>query len=137
MIRNSSVPSRNLLALCLAASALSVGCGKKGVDGELQAFKDAGRNVSAFTDTDAAALGAKRCQLGTVDGVQALLCEFGGSEPAAAGMPAAHAWVGDAPSGLALQRDSVILALADRNSADSSGQAMSSLIKIFRRTARR
>lgn len=129
--------ARSLIPIALCISAFLVGCGKKGVEAELQTFKDAGRNVSAFTDTNAAALGAQRCQTGTLDGVQTLLCEFGSSEAATAGLPAAQLWLGDAHSGLVLRRDLVILALADRNEADPSGQSMSSLIKIFRRTSRK
>lgn len=129
--------ARSLTPLVLAGALLLVGCGKKGIESELQAFKDAGRNVSTFTESNAAALGAQRCQTGTIDGVQTLLCEFGSSDAATAGLPSAQSWLGEVQSGLVLRRDLVILALADRNGADPSGQSMSSLIKIFRRTSRK
>ena len=52
------------------------GCGKKGIAGEIQAFKDAGRSVSEFADTDASSMQAKRCQQGTIDQMSVLLCEY-------------------------------------------------------------
>jgi hypothetical protein len=113
------------------------GCGKKGIATELQVLKDAGRNVSAFTDTDAAALGAKRCQSGTIDGIQALLCEYGGKDAATQGLAAAQTWLADAPTGLALQHEIVVLALADRSGADPSGKSLDAISKAFRRTARK
>lgn len=58
------------LVLFLASSALIAGCGKKGVDAELLASMDAGRNVSAFSDADPSSFSAKRCQSGTIDGMQ-------------------------------------------------------------------
>lgn len=113
------------------------GCGQKGVAHELQALKDAGRNVSAFSDTDATALHAKRCQSGTIDGIQAILCEYGGSDAAAQGLQAVQAWSGEAPTGLAMQRDLVVLGLADRGGTDASGKSIAAITKVFRRTGRK
>jgi hypothetical protein len=125
------------LVLSLACSFSVAGCGKKGVEAEVQAFKDAGRNVSAFTETDAAPLNAKRCQTGAVDGVRTLLCEYGTTEAAVLGTQAVQGWLGDSPTGLSLRRDLVILALSDGGGADPSGKTMASLVQIFRRTGRK
>lgn len=121
----------------LGGLGLVAGCGKKGIAPELQVLKDAGRNVSAFSDTDATALRAKRCQAGTIDGVQALLCEYGSSDEAAQGLQAAQAWVSEAPTGLALQREILVLGLADRSNADPTGKAIDAITKVFRRTGRK
>lgn len=130
----SALPAAlGLLLLGLGAP----GCGKKGIASELQVLKDAGRNVSAFTDADPSALGAKRCQSGTIDGVQAILCEYGGSDAATQALAAAQTWIADAPTGLALQHEIVVLALADRSGADPSGKSLDAISKAFRRTVRK
>jgi hypothetical protein len=108
------------------------GCGKSGVAAELAAFKDSGHAVSQFTETDAASLGAKKCQTGTIDKLAVLLCEYGSSEDAAHGHPAAEKWGGETGTVVVLHRASVLFAVADRNSSDPSGKSISALTKVFR-----
>lgn len=109
------------------------GCGKSGVAGELAAFKDRGHAVSEFTDTDPSGFGAKKCQTGTIEKLAVLLCEYGSSEAAALGQPAAERWGGDTPTSVVLRRGSVLFAVVDRDHVDPNGKSISALAKVFRR----
>lgn len=125
------------LFLSAVAVLAATGCGKKGVDGELVTLREAGRSVEGFADTDAAPLGAKRCQTGSLDKVPALLCEYKSAEAAASGQAAAENWVGQSNTGLVLRRETMLLALADRSRVDPHGKAIAGLAKVFRRAAKR
>ena len=121
----------------LCALPLIVGCGKKGVDAEIQAFKDAGRAVSEFTDADAGLMQAKRCRQGTIDQMAVLLCEYSSRDAASAGVRNAAMWAGECPTWLSLQRDKVVFAVADRSEVDQNGKAVAALSKVFRRLAKK
>ncbi len=126
-----------MLVLGLGLVLGAAGCGKSGVAAELAAFKDAGHAVSQFTETDAAGLGAKKCETGTVDKMAVLLCEYGNSEGAAHGHAAAEKWGGETGTVVVLHRGGVLFALADRDHTDPNGKSISALTKIFRRVKTR
>jgi hypothetical protein len=128
-IRRGAAPSFAFLGLL----ALLGGCGKSGVAGELAAFKDNGHAVSAFNETDAGALGAKKCQTGTIDQMAALICEYSSSDSAALGQNAAETWVGESATAVVLRRGNMLFAAADRSGADQLGKTISALGKVFRR----
>lgn len=113
------------------------GCGKSGIAGELEVFKEGGRKVAEFSDIDAAPLDAKKCQAGTIDGVAALLCEYKTAEAATKGQAAAESWFGETSTALVLHREILILALSDRSHIDPNGKAISAIAKIFRRVNKR
>ena len=113
------------------------GCSKKGISGELQMFKDGGRTVSEFSDTDPGPLHAKKCQTGTIDRVDALLCEYGSPELVSKGQEAAEGWFGETGTALVLRRELVLLALSDRSHADPNGKQISAIAKLFRRVGKR
>ena len=113
------------------------GCGKKGIAGEIQAFKDAGRSVSEFADTDASSMQAKRCQQGTIDQMSVLLCEYPSRDAATVGVRSASLWAGESTTWLALQRDKIVFAVADRAEVDQNGKTVAALTKVFRRLAKK
>jgi len=113
------------------------GCGKKGIPAEIQAFKDAGRSVSEFVDTDAGSMQAKRCQQGTIDKMAVLLCEYPSRDTASGGVRSASLWAGESGTWLALQRDKIVFAVADRAEVDENGKTVSALTKVFRRLAKK
>lgn len=125
-----------VIGLWVAVPLLS-GCGKKGISAELAAFKDAGRSVSEFVDADASVMQAKRCQQGTIDQMSVLLCEYAGRDAATAGVRSAAQWAGECGTWLALQRDKVVFAVADRAELDSNGKTVAALTKVFRRQAKK
>src|SRR5262245_31518900 len=94
--RNARVTLQSILGPCLGAALLLFGgCGKSGVEGELASFRSSGHTVAQFADTDAGALGAKKCQTGTVDQLPVLVCEYASSDAAALSQPAAERWGGE------------------------------------------
>lgn len=130
--------TRLLVAVALwAGLPLLSGCGKKGISAELAAFKDAGRSVSEFVDADAGMMQAKRCQQGTIDKMSVLLCEYGSRDAASAGVRSAAQWAGECGTWLALQRDKVVFAVADRAEVDENGKTVAALTKVFRRQAKK
>ena len=113
------------------------GCGKKGISAEIQAFKDAGRSVSEFVDMDAGSMQAKRCPQGTIDKMAVLLCEYPSRDAASGGVRSASLWAGESGTWLALQRDKIVFAVADRAEVDENGKTVSALTKVFRRLAKK
>ena len=113
------------------------GCGKKGIAGEIQAFKDAGRSVSEFADTDASSMQAKRCQQGMIDQMSVLLCEYPSRDAATVDVRSASLWAGESTTWLALQRDKIVFAVADRAEVDQNGKTVAALTKVFRRLAKK
>lgn len=109
------------------------GCGKGGIAGEFSAFTDAGHTVSGIADVEASTFGAKKCQTSTVQGLSVLLCEYANVDAAALAQTAAEGWIGEAPSGVVLRRDSLLMACADRGHADTDGKILSSVGRVFRR----
>ena len=136
----SAYAGRTWLGLWGLVGVLSLGlagCGKNGVDGELSAWKDAGHMVSEFAETPAAAMGAKKCQTGTVDQVAVLVCEYESPESAANGESSADGWVGADVTGAVLRRGHMLLAVADRTQKDPQGKIISAITKVFRRVKRK
>lgn len=117
----------------LASLLLLAACGKSGVAGELQAFTDNGHSVTSFNESDAGALGAKKCQTGTIDQMAALICEYSSPDAAALGQTSAEGWVGEASAAVVLRRGNMLFAAADRTGGDPTGKTISALGKVFRR----
>lgn len=115
----------------------AAGCSKTGIAGELQIFKDGGRAVSEFIDLDASALGAQKCQAGTIDKIATLLCEYRSADAAAQGQTAAAGWFGQTSTALVLRKNQLLLGLADRNHSDQNGKSMLAISKIFRGIGKR
>ncbi len=113
------------------------GCSKKGITGEIQYFKDNGRAVSEFSEQAPGALGAQKCQTGTVDNIATLLCEYDSADAASKGQSAAEGWFGQTGTALVLRRDRLLLGLSDRNSVDTNGKSMAAISKLFRRVNKR
>lgn len=126
--------SRSTRLLFLFAALSASGCGKSGIEGELERFKSGGHNVAQFADTDVTALGAKKCQTGIVDQLSVLLCEYSSAEVAGQSQPAAERWGGEIGTVVVLRRGPVLFAVADRNKLDPQGKTISALSKVFRRT---
>lgn len=131
--RSVAIGLGGVTPLLLGLVTLLGGCGKSGVAGELAAFKDNGHAVSAFNDTDAGALGAKKCQTGSIDQMAALICEYSSPDAAALGQNSAETWVGEAATAVVLRRGNMLFAAADRSGADQLGKTISALGKVFRR----
>jgi hypothetical protein len=113
------------VALMLAAAA----CSKK--NDKLALSKD---RISAGSDvkpSDAATFSAQRCVAGPVSGVSVVLCEYGSPDALAQGKKAAEKWLGEATTGIVLDRETILLAAADRDHKDPKGEALQKLGKRF------
>lgn len=118
-----------MLALLLAGA----GCGKSGIAQSIASFKASGHAVDEFKDTNAGALGAKKCQTGTIERLDVLLCDYASAEDAAQGQPAAEAWGANTGTVVVLHRKGTLFAVADRSHADPDGKIIAALSKTFRR----
>jgi hypothetical protein len=124
----------------LVAAALGLalaGCGARGGGGgaDLEASLAAeGLRLEGFAAVDATAFGATRCRGGRVEGVHAVLCELAGDDALRRARHAADGFIGEAATGLVLDRRSptrALLVLADRDHVDPSGRAMKKIARAF------
>ncbi len=126
---------RALLALAL----LCAGCGghpkRAGLEGIEDALAGAGLHVEGFADSEPRALAATRCRAGRIERILALLCSYATDDAVRHGRRAAEAFLGDAPTGVVLERpgaERALLVLADRDRADRSGRALQKIARAFR-----
>ena len=101
--------------------------------GELAALRSAGHEVGEWKDSEAPPFHARRCQAGTIDKIDAQLCEYPSADALPLGRSAGDAWIGQAATGVVLQREQVLLMLADRNRVDPQGKAIAKISRSFRR----
>ena len=99
----------------------------------LDAWKQAGLTVSAFTPADGKAVGGE-CTSGTVGGVDVVLCSFSDDKAAKKAEDAGYATVGST-TGVSLSQGSMLLIAADRRKADPSGRTINQLAKLFKAKA--
>jgi hypothetical protein len=115
-------------ALCL------LGCHKApagAFDPGLDALRSAGLKVDAFQPVDPRHLSAIACQQGMVEGLDALLCDYGGPQAWVRGKKGAEEWIGSALTGTWAGRDALLLVVADRAHADPNGKTMQKIVKAF------
>ena len=99
----------------------------------IDAWKQAGLTVSAFTPADGKAVGGE-CTSGTVGGVDVVLCSFTDDKAAKKAEDAGYATVGST-TGVSLSQGSMLLIAADRRKADPSGRTINQLAKLFKAKA--
>jgi hypothetical protein len=102
-----------------------------GADAVVDAWKAAGLTVSAFDPVDGAAYGDGECRGGTVNGVDAVLCQYATADLATAAQPKGLAAVGET-TGSSLAQATLLLVVADRRKADPDGRTINQVTKIFR-----
>jgi hypothetical protein len=125
------------LLLAALACAIAAGCSKKGPTGGAgldtvnESFNSAGLKLDPFVPTDAGRFSATRCMTGRIEGVDAVLCEYGSAEAAQLGRKAGEDWIAGAVTGTALQRDRTLLVLADRARADPNGKSIHKIALAF------
>jgi hypothetical protein len=124
------------LGLVLGLASLS-GCSKKTEGGAHlkdveSAFGKEGWKIDAFQATDAQRFSAQKCVAGAIEGLDAVVCEFGSDEAVQRGKKAAEGWVGAAVTGVALDKGRTVLALADRSRVDPNGKLVHRISKTYR-----
>jgi hypothetical protein len=116
-----------VFALAVAACSGKSQPGTAGLEQVNESFNAAGLKLDPFVPTDAGRFSATRCLSGRIEGVDAILCEYGSAEAAQLGKKSGELWIGEAVTGTALLRDRTMLVLADRSRADPNGK---SILKI-------
>jgi hypothetical protein len=131
---------RRSLAMMIPLLVVVVGCHKKATEGGprieqiSEAFASAGLTPQNFAPTDAGRFHAARCYLGLIDGVEALVCEYGSPDALAIGKQAGEQWASSAPTAAVLGNGRTLLALADRAHSDPNGKTIHKITRTFSRT---
>ena len=121
-----------LLIVCVSFAACHkepTGVHLKQVDAALVA---AGFKIDDFKSTDSSHFSAQQCVAGSLNGVDAVICEFGSGEAAALGKKAGEAWVGQAVTGAVLAKGTDhSLPSADRSHSDPYGKAIHKITSSY------
>ena len=119
---------------------LLAGCGKKPAPGGVRlkqvndSLASAGFKVDSFQSADPGRFSAQKCSQGQLEGVDAVLCEYGSAEAVALGKKAGEDWVGAAPTGAVLANGNTVLAVADRAHADPNGKTIHKITQAYVKT---
>jgi hypothetical protein len=131
------------LLVLLATAGLFVGCseegeGNKGKGDEaafhqpvVAAFEEAGFDEPAFEDTAARPYKAEECVRGEVKKLDVLVCRFAEEAAAKQGEKAMVQFFGGAVSGAVRRAGLTVLAVADRQKSDPTGESINKLLEAF------
>jgi hypothetical protein len=128
------VTTRWLLVL-LALSA----CAKRPTAGGVRlkqvndAFESAGFKLDGFHAFDAGRFAAERCMNGPIDGVDTVVCEYGGADAVKLGHKAAEDWVAQATTGAVLTNGNTLLVVADRSRVDPNGKLIHKITQAYKK----
>jgi hypothetical protein len=119
--------------------ALAIGCSKKSSDGvKLKQVNDAlisaGFKLDTFREFDPSHFSAKTCASGYLDGVEAIVCEYGSPQSVPLGKQAGEDWIAQAQTGAVLTNGATLIALADRAHADPNGKIIHKITQAYRKT---
>jgi hypothetical protein len=117
--------------LILTIALLAPACGResKSAYQVVQAWKAAGLQPSEFNKADTR-LGGK-CQAGTVNDIDTLLCEFKDETEAKQAQEKGLEIVGDT-TGASLAKGRMLLVVADRKNSDPNGKRIKDITNTFR-----
>jgi hypothetical protein len=65
--------------------------------------------------------------------LETVLCEYGSAEAVRLGQRAAEGWLGQATTGLILDRGNTLLMVADRAHTDPNGRTLNKIGKAFKK----
>jgi hypothetical protein len=125
------------IAIVATALFLVAGCGKKptaatphlkAVD---SALSSAGFKLDKFSATSGGRFAANTCASGTLDGVEAVICDYGEGVASQTAKTAAEDWIATAETGTVLTRGHTMLALADRQKTDPNGKVIHRATKAY------
>jgi|GEM_PF-6947672 len=127
----------HLLITAVAICSSLVGCSKRDrvspttLAGAIEAWDDAGLDAGAFEPADDLKVAGGACQRGTVEGLEAVVCEYSSVDAADRAREAGLRVVGSA-TGLAVASGPLLLVATDREGADPSGKAINRVTQVFR-----
>jgi hypothetical protein len=121
------------VALVVAALTAYLGC-RKADNASLKSVNDAfvaaGFKLDSFQPADGRRFGAQSCSTGTLDGVEAIVCEVQVEKQPAA-KKAGEEWVAQAQTGVVLTMGTTLLALADRAHVDPYGKTIHRITQAY------
>jgi hypothetical protein len=125
--------------LVVALLAFGCGCAKKTSDGVRlkqvnDAFLAAGFKLDSFHPADATKFSAERCAAGSLDGIDAMVCEYPNAVADSLGRKAGEDWVAQSVTGAVLSNGNTLLALADRAHADPHGKLIHRIAQAYQHT---
>ena len=127
---------KHVLVLLLLAG----GCGKQATEGGVRlkqvndALVGAGFKLDSFHAVDPGRFSAQQCTNGNLDGVDAVVCEFGSAEAVTLGKKAGEDWVAQAATGAVLTNGRTLLAVADRARTDPNGKTIHRITQAYSKT---
>ena len=123
----------------LALVLLMLGaCSKKPGEVRLKEVNDslqsAGFKLDSFQPADPGKFSAQKCVQGLLDGVDAIVCEYGSNDAVALGKKAGEDWVAQAATGAVLTNGKTLLVVADRSRADPNGKTIHKITQAYSKT---
>ena len=106
--------------------------GEAGIADVKAAFGKEGWKLDGFSAQDPSRFSAQKCLAGSIEGLDAVVCEFGSAEAVHRGKAATEAWVAQAVNGTALENGRTTLGLADRNRVDPNGKLIHRITMAYR-----
>lgn len=98
----------------------------------LSAFDARGwKATEQLRPVDPGRFSAQTCVGGSIDNLDAVVCELGSAEAAQRAKKGGEAWVANAVTGVALLNGNTLLALADRSRTDPLGKAIHEVTKTY------
>ena len=122
-----------LLALLAIAPACHKSDAHVGMDQAKAGLAAAGLKLDALQPVDPGRFSATRCVGGPIEGLDAVVCEYGSDEAVRRGQKAGEAWVAPAVTGAALDNGRTVLALADRARVDPNGKLIHRVTQAYRK----
>jgi hypothetical protein len=116
-----------VLALVACGGSKSAPSGPGARAAAIDAWKQAGLDVSAFAPATASA--GKDCAAGTVAKLDVLVCNYGSVDDAIHAADLGLQWVGDT-TGSSQARGTLVIAVADRHKADPHGKTMNQIFNL-------
>jgi hypothetical protein len=130
----------NRIYMVFVLGALALGACKKSSGGDIKlkqindALIAAGFKLDTFHPADARTFSAQSCAAGTLNGVDAVVCEYSSPQATALGKKAGEDWVAQAMTGTVLANGSTMLALADRGRVDPNGKTIHKISQAYTKT---
>lgn len=122
---------RALVVALLALGACSKSDGKVHLAQAKSALAKADVKADAWKPIDPGKLAAQKCETAQVEGVDAIVCEYGSTEAVALGKKAGEEWIAQAVTGVVLVNGQTLLGMADRNRTDPNGKTMHKLSAAY------
>ena len=94
-------------------------------------FASAGFKLDSFQPTDPGRFSATKCVQGLLEGVDAVVCEYGSAEAVTLAKKAGEDWIAQATTGAVLVNGNTMLLVADRGRVDPNGKMIHKITQTY------